>query len=151
MTEAHPEMVVISKANAGIPKYHEGHIHYSGTPELMASYAAMAVDAGARIIGGCCGTSPEHLAGMRQALDAYVKADRPDHDAITARIGPFLHRPSANRRRRDGRSAAADLTPNDHSKCGRGAKKLRTNDGNGTWSCILRIILRFSTFVREMG
>ena len=39
MTEARPDIVVISKANAGIPRYHDGHIHYSGTPELMASYA----------------------------------------------------------------------------------------------------------------
>ena len=94
MTEARPDIVVISKANAGIPRYHDGHIHYSGTPELMASYAGLAIDAGARIIGGCCGTSPEHLAGMRRTLDAHQKGDRPDHAAITSKIGPFLHRPA---------------------------------------------------------
>jgi methionine synthase I (cobalamin-dependent) len=94
MTEARPDIVVISKANAGIPRYHEGHIHYSGTPELMAHYAGLAIDAGARIIGGCCGTSPEHLAGMRRTLDAHTKGERPDHAAITAKIGPFLHRPA---------------------------------------------------------
>lgn len=94
MTAACPDIVVISKANAGIPRYHEGHIHYSGTPELMATYAGMAADAGARIIGGCCGTSPEHLAGMRKALDAHQKGPRPDHEAIKAKIGPFLHKPA---------------------------------------------------------
>lgn len=94
MTAARPDIVVISKANAGIPRYHEGHIHYSGTPELMASYAAMAIDAGARIIGGCCGTSPEHLAGMRRALDAHHKGPRPDLEAIKTRIGPFVHKPA---------------------------------------------------------
>jgi methionine synthase I (cobalamin-dependent) len=94
MTEARPELVVISKANAGIPKYVEGHIHYSGTPELMAAYASLAIDAGARIIGGCCGTSPEHLAGMRKALDAHEPGPRPDHEAITSKIGPFVHRPA---------------------------------------------------------
>ncbi len=94
MTGARSDMVVISKANAGIPKYVDGHIHYSGTPELMAAYAALAIDAGARIIGGCCGTSPEHLAGMRRALDAHVAGPRPDHAAIVARTGPFLHRPA---------------------------------------------------------
>jgi 5-methyltetrahydrofolate--homocysteine methyltransferase len=94
MTAALPGIVVISKANAGIPKYHDGHIHYSGTPELMAAYAGMAIDAGARIVGGCCGTSPEHLAGMRRALDAHVGGPRPDHEAIQSRIGPFVHRPA---------------------------------------------------------
>lgn len=52
---------LIAKGNAGIPKYHEGHIHYDGTPELMADYAVMARDLGVRIIGGCCGTMPMHL------------------------------------------------------------------------------------------
>ena len=58
---------IISKGNAGIPKYVEGHIHYDGTPELMARYVVMARDAGASIIGGCCGTLPEHLVAMREA------------------------------------------------------------------------------------
>ncbi len=62
MTEARPDAVVIAKANAGVPQWHGAHIHYSGSPELMAIYAALAIDAGARIIGGCCGTRPAHLA-----------------------------------------------------------------------------------------
>ena len=52
---------VIAKGNAGIPKYSDGCIHYDGTPELMAQYAVMARDSGARIIGGCCGTTAVHL------------------------------------------------------------------------------------------
>ncbi|MEM1307286.1 MAG: betaine--homocysteine S-methyltransferase, partial [Pseudomonadota bacterium] len=71
MTEAAPDIAVISKANAGIPEFKGEHIHYSGSPELMARYATLAVDAGARIIGGCCGTSPEHIAAMRAALEAH--------------------------------------------------------------------------------
>ena len=62
--------VVIAKANAGIPQWHGAHIHYSGTPELMAHYARLALDAGARIVGGCCGSTPAHLAAMRRAMDA---------------------------------------------------------------------------------
>ncbi|MCB2137495.1 MAG: betaine--homocysteine S-methyltransferase, partial [Rhodobacteraceae bacterium] len=58
---AGPEKPIIAKGNAGIPKYHDGHIHYDGTPALMAEYAVLARDAGAKIIGGCCGTMPEHL------------------------------------------------------------------------------------------
>ena len=47
------ERPVIAKGNAGIPKYVDGHIHYDGTPDLMADYACLARDAGATIIGGC--------------------------------------------------------------------------------------------------
>ena len=68
---------LIAKGNAGIPKYHDGHIHYDGTPELMAEYAVLARDIGATIIGGCCGTMPEHLASMCCALDSRAKAPPP--------------------------------------------------------------------------
>ncbi|MBL8572048.1 MAG: betaine--homocysteine S-methyltransferase [Hyphomicrobiaceae bacterium] len=94
MTGTHPEAVVIAKANCGIPTVHGDHVHYSGTPELMADYARLAMDAGARIIGGCCGTSPSHLAAMRQAIDAHAKAARPDLEAITSRIGALVSPPT---------------------------------------------------------
>ncbi|NUH64350.1 betaine--homocysteine S-methyltransferase [Sulfitobacter sp. S0837] len=80
---------IISKGNAGIPKYVEGHIHYDGTPELMARYAIMARDAGASIIGGCCGTLPEHLVAMRAALDSTEKGPAPTLEQIAEEIGPF--------------------------------------------------------------
>ncbi|KUJ85850.1 methionine synthase I [Ruegeria marisrubri] len=83
------ERPIISKGNAGIPKYVDGHIHYDGTPELMGQYAAMARDAGAKIIGGCCGTMPDHLRKMREALDSIPRGDRPTLDQITAALGPF--------------------------------------------------------------
>ncbi len=83
------ERPIISKGNAGIPKYVHGHIHYDGTPELMAEYAVMARDAGARIIGGCCGTMPEHLARMREALDSRPRGERPTLEQITEALGPF--------------------------------------------------------------
>ena len=80
---------IIAKGNAGIPKYHDGHIHYDGTPELMAEYAVLARDAGARIIGGCCGTMPEHLRAMRQALESRPKGPRPTLEDISAKLGGF--------------------------------------------------------------
>ncbi|MGR3483742.1 MAG: betaine--homocysteine S-methyltransferase [Paracoccaceae bacterium] len=80
---------VIAKGNAGIPKYVDGHIHYDGTPELMADYAALARDCGARIIGGCCGTTPEHLRLMRRALEERAPAPAPDLSAIEAALGGF--------------------------------------------------------------
>ena len=80
---------LIAKGNAGIPKYVEGHIHYDGTPELMADYARLARDCGARIIGGCCGTTPEHLARMRAALEEHIPEKRPTLDEISAALGGF--------------------------------------------------------------
>jgi methionine synthase I (cobalamin-dependent) len=91
MTAHHPDAVVIAKANCGIPQWHGDHIHYSGTPELMAHYAGLAVDAGARIVGGCCGTSATHLAAMRQALDEHQPGERrPDVARITELMGPLV-------------------------------------------------------------
>lgn len=80
---------IIAKGNAGIPKYHDGHIHYDGTPELMAEYAVLARDAGVRIIGGCCGTMPEHLRAMRAALESRPKGPVPGLEDIQARLGAF--------------------------------------------------------------
>ncbi|MGX5842024.1 betaine--homocysteine S-methyltransferase [Mesorhizobium sp. ArgA1] len=92
MTEAKPEATVIVKGNCGIPEFRGTEIHYSGTPELMADYVRLAVDAGAKIVGGCCGTSFQHLAAMRKALDAHTKADRPTVAAIVERIGPMRNK-----------------------------------------------------------
>jgi len=86
-TAAGPRRPVIAKGNAGIPKFSEGRITYDGTPELMADYAVFARDCGARIIGGCCGTTPEHLRAMRAALEATPRGPAPDIDEVTARLG----------------------------------------------------------------
>ncbi|TRD19001.1 betaine--homocysteine S-methyltransferase [Palleronia caenipelagi] len=88
-TEAGADRPVIAKGNAGIPKYVEGHIHYDGTPEVMADYAELARNCGAQIIGGCCGTTPEHLSAMRAALETRPKGARPGLDEIAAKLGGF--------------------------------------------------------------
>ena len=107
---AHPALPVIAKGNAGIPKFVGGHIHYDGTPELMADYAVLARDSGARIIGGCCGTTPDHLRAMRAALEATPRGPAPGLDTIAARLGAFSsagdgsggEAPTRERRRRRG-------------------------------------------------
>ncbi|TFL17813.1 betaine--homocysteine S-methyltransferase [Jannaschia formosa] len=83
------ELPVIAKGNAGIPKYHDGHIHYDGTPELMGRYAVMARDAGATIIGGCCGTTPDHLRVMRAALESTPRGPVPGLDDVVEALGGF--------------------------------------------------------------
>ena len=60
--------------------------------ELVDEIVRLAVDGGARIIGGCCGTSFEHLAAMRKALDAHKKDARPTVETIVERIGPMRNK-----------------------------------------------------------
>lgn len=88
-SEAGADRPLIAKGNAGIPKFVDGHIHYDGTPELMASYAIMARDLGARIIGGCCGTTPTHLERMRSALENTEPGPRPSLEEVAEKIGPL--------------------------------------------------------------
>jgi methionine synthase I (cobalamin-dependent) len=88
ITAARPDAAVVAKGNCGIPQYKDGHIHYTGTPELMADYARIALDAGAKIIGGCCGTSPHHLASMRKSLESYTRGERPSIELIEEKLGP---------------------------------------------------------------
>ncbi|MFS0839432.1 bifunctional homocysteine S-methyltransferase/methylenetetrahydrofolate reductase [Paenibacillus sp. 1P03SA] len=57
--------------NAGIPDYVDGRYSYAATPEYFAESALRFADLGARIIGGCCGTTPEHIAAMVKALKGY--------------------------------------------------------------------------------
>ena len=78
---------LIAKANCGIPEYVDGKIVYNGTPELMGRYAQLAFDAGAKIIGGCCGTSPEHIRAMKESLDNYAGGSVPTLAEIVAELG----------------------------------------------------------------
>jgi 5-methyltetrahydrofolate--homocysteine methyltransferase len=86
-TASDPTAVLVAKANCGIPQFVDGAIRFDGTPELMAQYACLSLDAGARIIGGCCGTTPAHLAIMRHALESHVPGAKPDLAAIESRLG----------------------------------------------------------------
>ncbi len=88
LNDSNSNSVLVAKANCGIPEYVDGKIVYNGTPELMAKYATMAVDVGARIIGGCCGTTPNHVKAMREALDSYVASgNRPGVEQIEKELG----------------------------------------------------------------
>ncbi|HEY7887907.1 MAG TPA: betaine--homocysteine S-methyltransferase [Steroidobacteraceae bacterium] len=106
-TAADPATVLVAKANCGIPQYVDGAIRFNGTPELMAEYARLALDAGARIIGGCCGTTPEHLRAMRQALQVHVRRPKPSIQAIEARLGALSAGATAQLRGEMDRQAGA--------------------------------------------
>ncbi|MGI9364108.1 MAG: betaine--homocysteine S-methyltransferase [Rhizobiaceae bacterium] len=84
-------IAVIAKANCGVPRVSGDKVIYTGTPELMADYAKLAMDAGAKIIGGCCGTSAGHLQAMRAAIDKHTKGERPALDAVVAATGELVN------------------------------------------------------------
>ena len=100
--------VLVAKGNCGTPTMGADMLpHYNGTPEIMADYACLARDAGARIIGGCCGTTPRHIEAMRYALTTRPKsATPPTYAEIEAKLGPvkntgeITQAPRRERRRR---------------------------------------------------
>ncbi|MGD8398806.1 MAG: homocysteine S-methyltransferase family protein [Anaerolineae bacterium] len=73
MRDAAPDAFLWAKPNAGLPHLEGDDVVYDATPAYMADVARQLRDAGAQIIGGCCGTTPEHIAAMRDALDTCVR------------------------------------------------------------------------------
>ncbi len=100
---------IIAKGNAGIPRFVGGQVHYDGSPDLMADYAELALRAGAGVIGGCCGTGPEHLQKMRARLEAAPAGPPPEPEEIIARLGRFStagpRKPPRSRARKSRRQA----------------------------------------------
>ena len=68
MSAAAPGAILVAKSNAGVPEFVDGATVYRATPDMMAQSAVQMRAAGARIIGGCCGTTPEHVAAMARAM-----------------------------------------------------------------------------------
>jgi 5-methyltetrahydrofolate--homocysteine methyltransferase len=71
MQDARPDGVfLMAVSNAGLPHPVGDHFEYDGTPEIMAAHARELLGLGANVIGACCGSTPEHIAAMRDALAA---------------------------------------------------------------------------------
>ncbi|MGI9350624.1 MAG: betaine--homocysteine S-methyltransferase [Rhizobiaceae bacterium] len=104
ITRSDPDALVVAKANCGIPQIKGDTVEYTGTPELMHDYTKLAINAGARIIGGCCGTSCDHLKQMRVAIDTHEKSARPEINDIVESIGPLVNKPAAANDAKTGRS-----------------------------------------------
>jgi len=60
---------ILIHANAGLPELKDGKTVFKQTPEEMAGRVKELVEAGAGILGGCCGTTPAHIAAIRKAVD----------------------------------------------------------------------------------
>ncbi len=65
---------VVVKPNAGLPKDVEGRLIYMTSPEYFTTYAVRFVNMGARGIGGCCGTSPDHIRDLARSIKPLVKS-----------------------------------------------------------------------------
>jgi len=111
------DIPLILKGNAGVPRFENGEFLYDGTPEVMAQYALLARDSGAKIIGGCCGTAYEHISAMKLALETTPLGNPPSDDLIVSKLGKFSEnlnetivkntdRASSSRSRRKRRSAS---------------------------------------------
>ncbi len=59
---------VLAKPNAGLPRFVDGQFHYPATPEYFADFARRAHESGINIVGGCCGTTPEHIRAVAEAV-----------------------------------------------------------------------------------
>jgi 5-methyltetrahydrofolate--homocysteine methyltransferase len=75
MHAAAPDTVLVAKSNAGVPELEGGKTVYRAGPEAMAEFALAARARGARIIGGCCGTRPEHIRAMAVAMKGHRPLD----------------------------------------------------------------------------
>ncbi|MEO8230016.1 MAG: bifunctional homocysteine S-methyltransferase/methylenetetrahydrofolate reductase [Chloroflexota bacterium] len=106
--------------NAGLSQRLEGRFVYAASPEYFRTVTPRMLAVGARIVGGCCGTTPEHIARMRAALDELDAADgQRARVAAPFRAGPAVDhqvqisggRPRASVAERATRSAAGDAPP----------------------------------------
>lgn len=67
----HTTLPLIIQSNAGLPLIENGELFYPETPDFMAQKARELVDAGVSIIGGCCGTGPEHIRAIRNSINNF--------------------------------------------------------------------------------
>ncbi|MGA9275989.1 betaine--homocysteine S-methyltransferase [Ilumatobacter sp.] len=99
MRSTNPDILLVSKANAGMPEWHGADLHYSGSPDVMAAHAIRQRDAGIQMIGACCGSSPEHLAMMRKVLDGQIPVPEVDFEvAVQRQVAKPRERRGARRR-----------------------------------------------------
>ncbi len=74
MRAVEPDMSISVMPNAGFPERVGGRVMYPATPEYFGDYAIAFRDLGVALIGGCCGTTPDHIREMRHALDTPGRA-----------------------------------------------------------------------------
>jgi 5-methyltetrahydrofolate--homocysteine methyltransferase len=66
----HSSAPIVIQSNAGLPEHRDGELVYPESPEFMAEKALQLIDLGVAVIGGCCGTGPDHIRALRAVIDA---------------------------------------------------------------------------------
>ena len=98
-----PDMPIVSKANAGMPRMGEnGELIYDGSPDVMAGFSYHVNKQGARLIGACCGSSPDTIRTIRAALEGEIAEDKlimPKKEDVAATNGAQKTRRSRRRRK----------------------------------------------------
>lgn len=98
MVAARPQGVyLVAQSNAGLPHFEDGEIVYDGTPEVMTDYAIDMASMGVNIIGACCGSTPAHIAAMKEAL---LTRPIPEYKPEAAGEGGTSQSPARKRLRR---------------------------------------------------
>jgi 5-methyltetrahydrofolate--homocysteine methyltransferase len=67
----HTDLPIVIQSNAGLPEHLDGELSYPESPEFMASRVDQLIGLGVKVVGGCCGTGPEHIRAIRSAVDAH--------------------------------------------------------------------------------
>jgi homocysteine S-methyltransferase len=85
------ELPIIAFPTPGLPQLVKGHVTYDTSPDYFAKAAARLVEEGAKIIGGCCGTTPAHIRELRKVLDSgkFKPKPRTAVAAVTRERGPL--------------------------------------------------------------
>jgi 5-methyltetrahydrofolate--homocysteine methyltransferase len=81
-----PDAITITKANCGIPLYKTEGLVYPIGPDKMYDYVELALRSGTRIIGACCGSTPDHVAAIREAVDTFNGGGLPTSEEIETRL-----------------------------------------------------------------
>ena len=97
----------MAQPNAGLPKLVNMKVVYDETPEEMVKGVVPLLEAGANIVGGCCGSTPDHIRAFRGAMDEYLKA----------KGTRMKHQTLRHQRRRPRKAAAARWTTSPASAC----------------------------------
>jgi methionine synthase I (cobalamin-dependent) len=103
---ANPDLAIVAKANCGVPQMIDGTLWYPTSSDDMYSYAELALDAGARIVGACCGSIPEHIAQIRSVVDRHEARPGIDRTEVSRRLGGEVRADTVGRERRSRRRSA---------------------------------------------
>src|SRR5690606_2960865 len=93
-----------AQPNAGLPREVQGRQMYMASPEYMGKYAQRLIRAGARLVGGCCGTTPEHVRRIADAVRAAsplrsrIRVEPAETPAADARVVPLAERSNWGRK-----------------------------------------------------